>query len=111
MVCTLETISKPDVFVSNELVDQDQMWGLLSRQLGRDPSLVKTDSAVTIIRQELLKPGVKKWINGEVQVHTLRTCRDWKAHILAHSPVQFAHCLCLASFGFYLLYLWLLQSF
>ena len=69
--------------------NQDQLWGLLSRQLGRNPSIVDTDSAVSILTTELQKPSVRKWVNGEILVHTLRTHRDWKGHYKQYAPVEF----------------------
>ena len=76
------------------------MWGLLSRQLGRDPHLVDTESAVSILNAELAKPSVRKWVNGEIFVHTLRTCRDWKGHIAQHAPVEFDSGLVILSVNF-----------
>jgi len=69
---------------------QDQLWGLLSRRLGRSTDLLDAESACTLIRDELCKESLKKWINGSVFVSVLRNYRDWKQHFKDHAPSNFA---------------------
>ena len=65
--------------------------------------MVDTSSVAELIKAELEKPSIKTWIGGEVQVSTLRTYRDFKAHTIANCPVSFDIRACLASFCFNLL--------
>lgn len=69
--------------------NSDQLWGVLSRRLGRSSCMVDADSARTIIEEELSKSSLQKWINGKVIVHILRQYRDWKTHVEKHAPVSF----------------------
>ena len=78
----------------------DQLWGLLSRRLGRSVQMLVADSACTLIKDELKKPSLASFINGEVIVEVLRNYRDWKSHTLQHSPVRFELCLTLHLFTF-----------
>lgn len=71
---------------------QDQLWGPLSRRLGWSSQIVDADSACDIIRDELSKSSLQKWINGKVIVHVLRKYRDWKTHCQAHAPISFESC-------------------
>ena len=50
--------------------------------------MVDADSACDIIRDELNKSSLQKWINGKVIVHVLRKYRDWKSHCEEHAPVS-----------------------
>lgn len=58
--------------------------------MGKCSRMVDADSAVDLIKDELNKPSVLKWVRGKVTVHLLRKYRDWKSHVLAHAPVEFA---------------------
>ena len=67
----------------------DQLWGLLSRRLGRSTDLYDDVSVCDAIRSELTKPSLASWINGKVIVECMRNYRDWKAHVKAHCPITF----------------------
>lgn len=50
--------------------------------------MVDIESVAEILRDELKKPSMAAFVNGEVFVTVLRTYRDWKKHTLTHSPVH-----------------------
>lgn len=68
---------------------QDQMWGLLSRRLGRSSRLLDSDSVCEILKDELAKPGLASFVNAKIIVSVLRNYRNWKQHTLQHSPMGF----------------------
>ena len=67
----------------------DQLWGLLSRRLGRSTQLIDANSARDVIAEELRKPSVVNWIGGDAEVHVLRCYRNWKKHYEEKSPMSF----------------------
>lgn len=87
LVCffVLNCLIFPKVFFSN----LDQLWGLLSRRLGRSTQLIDANSARDVIAEELRKPSVVNWIGGNAEVHVLRCYRNWKKHFEEKSPMTF----------------------
>ena len=74
------------VFLEYETSNQDQLWGLLSRRLGRSTSMVDADSVKSILQEELSKPSLASWIGGPVNIQIMRKYRDWKHHNDSFAP-------------------------
>lgn len=60
----------------------DQVWGLLSRCISHEDTLLDPESTIKVITRELQRPGIRQWIGSttHVNVTKLDATRNWREH-------------------------------
>ena len=60
----------------------DQVWGILSRRISHEDTLLDAASTIKVITRELHRPGVRQWIGSttHVNVSKLDATYNWRDH-------------------------------
>lgn len=64
-------------------INQDQMWGIISRRIAHQSAILDVDDVIAAISSELTKPTIKDWVGSRtrISVKKLDATRSWRSHL------------------------------